>query len=92
MENKMIKNKKVESPKPFPKEHNKEYDWVYSVYHKLAKKYPNMWIAFANKKILARGKSLSKVMKKAHKLIDWEEIPHLFIERGIHIYENSTGI
>ena len=92
MENKMIKNKQINLPKPFPKDHNKEYDWVYSIYHKLAKKYPNMLIAFAKKKILARGKSLYKVMEKAHKLINWEEIPHLFIEKGIHIYENPTGI
>ncbi len=92
MENKMIKNKQINLPKPFPKDHNKEYDWVYSIYHKLAKKYPNMWIAFANKKILARGKSLSKVMEKAHELINWDEITHLFIENGIHINENTTEI
>lgn len=72
--------------KPFPVEHNKEYNWVFAEYSKLANKYPNRWIAFANKKVLSSGKELSEVMKKAHELIDWDEIPHLFIEKGIHIY------
>jgi hypothetical protein len=75
---------------PFPKKLNKEYKWLSGTYPDLSKKYPNMWIAFFNEKIISSGKSLVKVLKEAHKKLPTEpEIPHTFIEKGIHIYENS---
>jgi hypothetical protein len=76
----------VDKPRPESKEVKKEYDWAFSVYGKLSKKYPNQWVAFAHKKVVAAGKNPRQVMLKAHRLISLPEIPMLFIEGRAHVY------
>ena len=76
----------VDKPRPESKEVKKEYDWAFSVYAKLAKKYPNQWVAFAHKKVVASGKNPRQVMLKAHRHISLPEIPILFIEGRAHVY------
>ena len=64
-----------------------EYNWVFSHYPKLAKKYPNEWIAFLSGRILAHGDDLVRVVQKARKTTKTgREIPTLFLEKGIHVY------
>jgi hypothetical protein len=75
-----------ERPKPLPWDWKREYDWAFAHYHELSKRYPNQWVAFANHHVLAGGPRLDRVMTKAHEQIDWPEIPHLFVESGIHLY------
>ncbi len=70
----------------FPPEQQRDYDWAFAHYHKLAKRYPNQWVAFANRRVLAGGPRLDRVMKKAHAQLDRPHIPHLFVESGIHFY------
>ena len=70
----------------FPPRIQKDYDWAFDQYPRLAKRYPNQWIAFANRRVLAAGPSLMRVLTKAHQKLDWPEIPHLFVESGIHVY------
>lgn len=70
----------------FPPQQQREYDWAFAHYHQLAKRYPNQWVAFANRKVLAAGPRLNRVMLKAHEQVDWPHIPHLFVESGVHFY------
>ena len=70
----------------FPPQEQREYDWALAHYAQLAKRYPNQWVAFAHRKVLAAGPRLNRVMEKAHEQIDWPEIPHLFVESGVHFY------
>ena len=66
---------------------NREYKWAFSQYSKLAKKYPNEWVAFLSRRILAHGNDLGHVVQKAKKTLKEDrEIPTIFIEKGIHIY------
>ena len=66
----------------------KERDWAYSdaVYPKLARRYPNRWVAIAHHRVIAAGTNLQKVLAQAHRKVDWPEIPLVFVERGIHVY------
>ena len=77
-------------PKPVPASWQKEYDWAFAHYPELATRYPNEWIAFSHAQVLAHGKALLPVLTRARrKLRRWErahEVPHLFVERGIHVY------
>ena len=70
----------------FPKPLQAEYDWAFSHYPKLVRRYPNQWVAFAHRRVLAAGPRLNRVLAKAHEQMDWPHIPHLFVEAGIHIY------
>ena len=70
----------------FPEPQQREYDWAFRHYHELAKKYPNQWVAFAHHRVLAAGRRLNRVLEEAHRQIDWPEIPHLFVESGVHFY------
>jgi len=40
-------------------------DWVRDHYLELQRKYPNMYIAVKGRRVIAYGKSLSNVLKKA---------------------------
>lgn len=70
----------------FPKPLQREYDWAFAHYAQLARRYPNQWVAFAHRRVLAAGPQLMRVLAKAHEQLDWPEIPHLFVEAGIHVY------
>ena len=70
----------------FPEPLQGEYDWAFAHYGDLAKRYPNQWIAFADHHVLAAGHCLNDVLAKAHEDVDWPHIPHLFVERGVHLY------
>ena len=76
----------VERPKPLPKWWKAEYDWAFANYSALAKRYANQWIAFAKGQVLAHGNALMPVLDRARRKIHQRDIPHLFVERGIHIY------
>jgi len=80
--------KSMAHPKPVPRYLQEECDWAYSetVYPKLAEKYPNRWIALAHHRVIASGKNLMKVLAQARRHVDWDEIPLVFVERGIHVY------
>lgn len=70
----------------FPEPLQREYDWAFSHYAQLAQRYPNQWVAVANRRVLAGGGNLARVLKQAHEQLDWPHIPHLFVEAGIHFY------
>ena len=66
----------------------RELDWAYSqtVYPKLARKYPNRWVAVAHHRVIASGTNLMKVHAAARRKVHCDEIPLVFVERGIHVY------
>lgn len=70
----------------FPQPEQREYDWAFAHYAQLARRYPNQWVAFAHRRVLAAGHRLNRVLAKAHEQVDWPHIPHLFVERGVHLY------
>lgn len=70
----------------WPKELQREYEWAFAHYHELAQRHPNQWVAFAHRRVLVAGSNLMRVLEQAHERLDWPEIPHLFVESGIHIY------
>lgn len=71
----------------FPPRLQREYAWAFRHYHELARRYPEQWVAFANRRVIVAGPKLMQVLEQAHEqLPGWPEVPHLFVERGIHIY------
>ena len=70
----------------FPAPIQREYDWAFANYPKLARRYPNQWVAFAHRRVIAAGKNLQRVLTKAHQELGWAEVPHLFVEAGVHFY------
>ena len=76
--------------KPVPRTWKREYDWAFAHYPELARRYPNEWIAFANAQVLAHGKALMVVLNRAKQKVRESEIPHLFVERGIHVYADPA--
>ena len=51
-------------PKPESRRMQREYAWAFSHYSELARRYPDQWVAFARKKVLASGSDLSKFSEK----------------------------
>ena len=66
----------------------REYKWAFAHYGQLARQYPNQWVAFANRRVLAGGPHLLRVLAKARQQVDWPHVPHLFVEAGVHFYAN----
>ena len=65
-----------------------ERDWAYSstVYPRLARRYPNRWIAVAHHRVIASGTNVMQVVTTARRKVDWPQIPLVFVERGVHVY------
>ena len=78
--------KRDAQPQPLPRWWEAEYDWAFAHYSDLVKRYPNKWVAFSHRRVLAHGKALGPVLDRAHRKIRQRDIPHLFVERGIHVY------
>lgn len=72
--------------KLLPREFWRDEKWVHDHYQELAGKYPNQWIAVANKKVISAGKDLGKVERKAERKVGKKDFPLLFIEREAHVY------
>lgn len=75
-------------PSRIPQHWQEERDWAYSekVYPVLARRYPNQWVAIAHHRVIASGTHVMKVLAQARRKVQWEEIPLVFVERGIHVY------
>jgi len=85
----MKRNGKVAPENATPRSHwREELDWAYSqaVYPQLARKYPNRWIAIARHRVVASGTKMMNVLAQARRKVEWDEIPLVFVERGIHVY------
>ena len=74
----------------FPRKRQKDYDWAFAHYGMLAKRYPNQWVAFANRHVLAAGPRLKQVLDKSRQKENFPDVPHLFVEAGIHVYAHCA--
>lgn len=71
-----------------PKEFFDDMAWAEKEYIKLQRKYPDMWVAVLNRKVISTGKNLKNVELEAEKKTkkDRSQIPVIFVECGSHVY------
>ena len=75
----------------FPKEVEKEYDWAFSHYSQLAKRYPDQWVAFSGHRVVAAGTRLNRVLAKARQKTGLLQVPLLFVESEVvHVYAHFS--
>ena len=70
----------------FPKPIQDEYDWAFAHYDQLAQRYPDQWVAFSGRQVVAAGFPLNRVLARARQKTGLPEVPHLFVESGVHFY------
>lgn len=68
-----------------PKRFWEDKEWAFVHYSELVKKYPNMWIAVLNKKIIGASSDLGKV-EEVKATTGKNHIPVIFLEDGSHVY------
>jgi len=74
-------------PKPPPKEYWDDVKWAEEHYAELTRQYPNQWVAVVDQRVVSAGRSLRQVLNEAKACTDRPEFPHLFVERGVHVYQ-----
>lgn len=55
-------------------------------YIELYKKYKNMWVAVKDKKVIASGKDLSKVIETTYSESGGDDILYMLVDEGDYIY------
>ena len=78
--------KDIKVPPPSPKRYWEDSKWVRENISEISEKYPNQWIAVADKRVVAAGKDGQKVREKALKEVQHEDFVIRFVEKGVHIY------
>jgi len=76
-------------PSPASKEYWEDSDWALEHSSEISQKYPNQWVAIADKKVIAAGKDGSEVENLATEKIRKREFVIIFAEEGIHVYQNQ---
>ncbi|MFQ6071716.1 MAG: DUF5678 domain-containing protein [Methanosarcinales archaeon] len=71
-----------------PKDFWKDKEWVFSHYSELMQKYPNLWVAIVDEKIVSAGEDLRTVREDAKKKTSKKHIPLIFIEGEFSVLEN----
>jgi len=69
-----------------PKEYWDDSKWANENFTEISKKYPNLWVAIVNKKVIASGKVISEVRKTAQEKTNRKHFPIILAEKGIHVY------
>ncbi len=69
-----------------PKEYWEDRDWAYDNYNKLAKSYPDQWVAIVDKEVVASGKNGTEVITIAKQKTGRKDFPVIFVESGIRVY------
>lgn len=67
----------------------KDLEWKRKHHTELLEKYPDMWVAIVNNKVVSAGKDLGDVEREAEKKTgkSRKEIAVSFVESGAHIYD-----
>lgn len=79
--------KAIPKPEPAPKEYWEDSAWVHENSTDLSQRYPNMWVAVVNKKVVAYGENLAEVRDKGKKISGNKRAPVLILaEKGMHVY------
>mgnify|MGYP007042401142 CR=1 FL=1 len=61
-------------------------DWAKEHYGELQKRYRNVWIAIAGKKVVSYGKNLKEVEAEAEKRVGRKDILTIYVESGAAVY------
>ncbi|MDI6795074.1 MAG: DUF5678 domain-containing protein [bacterium] len=64
----------------------KDMRWALDHYQELMEKYPEMWVAVVDKKVVSSGHNIAKIRKTASKETGRLHIPVLFVEDSPHVY------
>jgi hypothetical protein len=68
---------------PVPsKQYLRDFRWIESHIGRLAREYPNHWVAVHNARVVASGDDLGKVKASVHRKFGDEEIPVYFVDDG----------
>ncbi len=91
----MIRGPKKETreiplPSPASKEYWEDSDWALEHSSEISRKYPNQWVAIADKKVVAAGKDGSEVERIAIEKMGKREFVIIFAEKGIHVYQSQS--
>jgi len=68
------------------KEFWEDAEWAKENYGELQKRYKDVWVAIAGKRVVSYGKSLREVESKAEKLLGRKDIFTMYVESGAAIY------
>jgi len=68
------------------KEFWEDAEWAKENYGELQKRYKDVWVAIAGKRVVSYGKSLREVEFKAEKLLGRKDIFTMYVESGAAIY------
>jgi hypothetical protein len=67
-------------------EYWEDVEWAKKNYGELQRKFKNVWVAIAEKRIICYGKSLKEVESKAEALVGRKDVFTMYIESGAAIY------
>ena len=71
---------------PMPPEFWEDEEWAFANYECWMEKYPDQWIAVANKQVVAAGLDIEKIRRIAREKTGRKHIPVIFVEGTIHVY------
>lgn len=75
-----------------PSEYWEDSRWAHDHMSDLAEKYPNLWVAVVNKKVVATGKVISEVERIVQEKTGRVEFPVILAEKGIRVYQDQSRI
>ena len=75
---------------PTPKEYWDDFKWANEHFSEISEAHPNLWVAIVDKKVVASGKIISEVRKKAQDITGKENFPVMLAEKGIHVYKYKS--
>lgn len=62
-----------------------DHTWALTHYADLCKKYPDMWVVIANKKVVASGKDLTNKTKESIRIKIGRPVVKLYLESHVRI-------
>lgn len=63
-------------------------DWAKVHYGELQRRYKNVWVAIAGRRVVSYGRSLREVEFKAEKIVGKKDIFTMYVESGAAIYQS----
>ena len=79
----------MEAIKPIPKQYHEDAEWAYANIEEITKQYPDLYVGIFNKEVIAAAKTIAEVQEIALKKVNQKEIPIIFAEETIHVYQNK---
>ena len=71
----------IDLPSPGPREYWEDSKWASEHFTEIVKEYPNQWVAIADKKVVAAGRTIAEVKKKPQKRLAKMNFPYTLPKR-----------